>query len=251
MFYVGNTFDKKVNKGYKTIKNAKKEAEKNGLSVWDEEGVKLYPLKVEVTDDVPDDAALEEKPDGSVNAYDENGEKVGEVPAEEVKEIMDEITAEGIEAAAAAARNEEEVQGVKLYPLKVEVTDDVPDDAALEEKPDGSVNAYDENGEKVGEVPAEEVKEIMDEITAEDIEAAAAAARSEEEVHGTIRRVFDGRLRLCRRPSLEDDAICGVTMFDEKNVEKKAKIGDRVLYKTTDGYWISGDPEHTEFIPEE
>ena len=33
MFYVGNTFDKKVNKGYKTIKNAKKEAEKNGLSV--------------------------------------------------------------------------------------------------------------------------------------------------------------------------------------------------------------------------
>ena len=29
MLYVGNTFDKKVNKGYKTIKNAKKEAEKN------------------------------------------------------------------------------------------------------------------------------------------------------------------------------------------------------------------------------
>ena len=231
MLYVGNTFDKKVNKGYKTIKNAKKEAEKNGLSVWDEEGVKLYPLKVEVTDDVPDDAALEEKPDGSVNAYDENGEKVGEVPAEEVKEIMDEITAEDVEAAAA--------------------TDDVPDDAALEEKPDGSVNAYDENGEKVGEVPAEEVKEIMDEITAEDVEAAAAATRSEEEVHGTIRRVFDGRLRLRRRPSFEDDAICGVTMFDEKNVEKKAKIGDRILYKTTDGYWISGDPEHTEFIPEE
>lgn len=165
MFYIGNTFDKKANKGYKTIQNAKKEAEKNGLSVWDEEGVKLYPLKVEVTDDVPDDAALEEKPDGSVNAYDENGEKVGEVPAEEVKEIMDEITVE-------------------------------------------------------------------------DVEAAAAAARSEEEVHGTIRRVFDGRLRLRRRPSFEDDAICGVTMFDEKNVEKKAKIGDRVLYKTTDGYWI-------------
>lgn len=35
-------------------------------------------------------------------------------------------------------------------------------------------------GKKVGEVPAEEVKEIMDEITVEDVEAAAAAARSEE-----------------------------------------------------------------------
>lgn len=76
MFYVGNTFDEKANKEYKTIQNAKKAAEKDGLSVWDEEGVKLYPLKVEVTDDVPDDAALEEKPDGSVNAYDENGEKL-------------------------------------------------------------------------------------------------------------------------------------------------------------------------------
>ena len=150
MFYVGNTFDEKANKGYKTIQNAKKAAEKDGLSVWDEEGVKLYPLKVEVTDDVPDDAALEEKPDGSVNAYDETGEKVGEVSAEEVKEIMDEITAE-------------------------------------------------------------------------DVEAAAAAARSEEEVHGTIRRVFEGRLRLRRRPSFEDDAICGVTMFDEKKVEKKQR----------------------------
>ena len=63
MFYVGNTFYEKANKGYKTIQNAKKAAEKDGLSVWDEEGVKLYPLKVEVTDDVPDDAALEEKPE--------------------------------------------------------------------------------------------------------------------------------------------------------------------------------------------
>ena len=40
MFYVGNTFDEKANKGYKTIQNAKKAAEKDGLSVWDEEGVK-------------------------------------------------------------------------------------------------------------------------------------------------------------------------------------------------------------------
>ena len=88
MFYVGNTFDKKVNKEYKTIKNAKKEAEKNGLSVWDEEGVKLYPLKVEVTDDVPDDAALEEKPHGSETATPENREIEREVPAEDLKEIM-------------------------------------------------------------------------------------------------------------------------------------------------------------------
>ena len=79
MFYVGNTFDEKANKGYKTIQNAKKAAEKDGLSVWDEEGVKLYPLKVEVTDDVPDDAALEEKPE-----EEEIVEKVAIPKAEEI-----------------------------------------------------------------------------------------------------------------------------------------------------------------------
>ena len=77
MFYVGNTFDEKANKGYKTIQNAKKAAEKDGLSVWDEEGVKLYPLKVEVTDDIPDDAALEDKQNGAVYSYDATGEKDG------------------------------------------------------------------------------------------------------------------------------------------------------------------------------
>lgn len=79
------------------------------MSVWDEEGVKkLYPLKVEVTDDVPDDAALE-KPDGSVNAYDETGEKVGEVSAEEIERNNGRNhSKEDVEAAAAATERKKE-----------------------------------------------------------------------------------------------------------------------------------------------
>lgn len=47
------------------------------------------PIGVELTDDVPD-GALDTDPDGSVNAYDENGNVVGKVDAETVKELQEE-----------------------------------------------------------------------------------------------------------------------------------------------------------------
>ena len=47
----------------------------------------------------------------------------------------------------------------KDKPLKVGLTDDVPD-GALETNADGSVNAYDENGNLVGTVDADTVKEL-------------------------------------------------------------------------------------------
>ena len=72
----------------------------------------------------------------------------------------------------------------------------------------------------------------------------------EVEVHGVIRRVFPGKLRLRREASFDDRAICGVTMFTEKAVTKKVKIGGKLMYKTLDGYFISGDPAHVKFIPD-
>ena len=47
------------------------------------------PLKVGLTDDVPD-GALETNADGSVNAYDENGNLVGTVDADTVKVLEEE-----------------------------------------------------------------------------------------------------------------------------------------------------------------
>ena len=62
---------------------------KNG--VWYPAGAEVpedAPLKVELTDDVPE-GALEENPDGSVNAYDQDGNVVGAVPAEEVEKLQE------------------------------------------------------------------------------------------------------------------------------------------------------------------
>ena len=190
MYYTGEVFDKEANKEYKTQEGAKKAAEKAGLSVFDEEGVKVYPLKVELTDDVPD-GELEENADGSVNVYNEAGEKVGTATQEEVAAAEAQITSEDVEQAAAAARADDAE--------KADQEDTEPD---------------------------------------------------EVEVHGVIRRVFPGKLRLRREASFDDRAICGVTMFTEKAVTKKVKIGGKLMYKTLDGYFISGDPAHVKFIPD-
>lgn len=48
------------------------------------------------TDNVPD-GALEDNPDGSVNVYNEAGEKVGTVTAEEAKEAEQNVTTVVIE----------------------------------------------------------------------------------------------------------------------------------------------------------
>lgn len=196
MFYMGEAFDRENNKQYNTLDGAKKAAEKAGLSVYDEEGVKVYPLKVQLADDVPD-GALEKNADGSVNTYNEAGEKVGTMKPEEAAAAEGQITTKDVEQAEAAAKAEQEQEKADQDPEK---TDPEPD---------------------------------------------------EVEVRGVIRRVFPGKLRLRRAPSLEDSAICGVTMFTEKVVTKKVKVGGQVMYKTLDGYFISGDPAHVKFIPDQ
>lgn len=113
MYYVGTSFNP-ADGGYKTIQNAKKAADKIGANVYDENGVKVYPveepekptaeelaaainapeeekpeeIKVELTDDVPE-GALEENPDGSVNTYNAEGQQVGTITKEELEKLQE------------------------------------------------------------------------------------------------------------------------------------------------------------------
>lgn len=77
LYYLGKgtEFKKEDCKEYKTIEGAMKAAAKDeSLVVWDENGNVIGSL----TDNVPD-GALPDEPDGSVNAYDADGNKVGTV----------------------------------------------------------------------------------------------------------------------------------------------------------------------------
>ena len=83
LYYLGKgtEFKKEDCKEYKTIEGALKAAAKNEeLVVWDENGNVIGSL----TDNVPE-GALETNPDGSVNTYNADGNKVGTMTAEELK----------------------------------------------------------------------------------------------------------------------------------------------------------------------
>lgn len=85
LYYLGKgtEFKKEDCKEYKTIEGAMKAAAKDeSLVVWDENGNVIGSL----TDNVPD-GALQTNPDGSVNAYDADGNKVGTVDAETVERM--------------------------------------------------------------------------------------------------------------------------------------------------------------------
>ena len=69
-YYVGETFEeaKRTAKEYKSLLYAKNKADNTGMMVFDENGTKVHPLKVELTDDVPD-GALDENEDGTLKVY--------------------------------------------------------------------------------------------------------------------------------------------------------------------------------------
>lgn len=108
LYYLGKgtEFKKEDCKEYKTIEGALKAAAKNEeLVVWDENGNVIGSL----TDNVPE-GALETNPDGSVNTYNADGNKVGTMTAEELKAattITDEKDAEGQQGDAGASTDDE------------------------------------------------------------------------------------------------------------------------------------------------
>ena len=114
---------------------------------------------------------------------------------------------------------------------------------------EGAKKAADKNGLNVYD---EDAAQIYPEPVAdpEEDQQQEQAKVKEEDMKGTIRRVFDGKLRLRREPSFDDSAICGVTAFDVKKAVKKFTTPDGVLYQTADGYFVSGRPGDVEFIPE-
>lgn len=86
-FGKGKEFKKEECKEYKTLDGARKAFDKavaagTEATVWDENGV----VVIGMTENVPE-GALQTNPDGSVNAYDADGNKVGTVDAATVAAV--------------------------------------------------------------------------------------------------------------------------------------------------------------------
>lgn len=212
-YFMGETFDKEKNKPYKKLDAAEKAAEKVKAAVFDENGevVKDFREKVETPAEPPQTAT-----DGSqqqATDTDQDGQQQ-----------------------ATDTDQEGQVQQATM-------TDKVPE-GALDTDADGNVPTFDADGNQVGTATPEEIKAAEEAVT-ENIDGVPAVR-----IKGKIRRVFKGSIRIRKAPSWSNDAVRGATAFTEKIVTHVMEVDGKPMYKTLDGYFISGDPKLVEYIEE-
>lgn len=123
------------------------------------------------------------------------------------------------------------------------MTDKVPE-GALDTDAGGNVPTFDEDGNQVGTATPEEIKAAEEAVT-ENIDGVPAVR-----IKGKIRRVFNGSIRIRNAPSWDNEAIRGAAAFTEKEVTHVMEVDGQPMYKTLDGYFISGDPKLVEYIEE-
>ena len=225
-YFMGETFDKEKNKPYKKLDAAEKAAEKAKAAVFDENGevVKDFREKTETPAEPPQTAA-----DGSQK------QQAADNTDQEGKQATDDTGQDGQQP---TVDTDQEGQGQWAT-----MTDKVLE-GALDTDADGSVPTFDADGNHVGTATAEEVKAAEDAVT-EKIEGVPAVR-----IKGKIRRVFNGSIRIRKAPSWDNDAVRGATAFIEKIVTHVMEVDGKPMYKTLDGYFVSGDPKLVEYIEE-
>lgn len=215
-YFMGETFDREKNKPYKKLDAAEKAAEKVKAAVFDENGevVKDFRGKTEAAAEPPQTAT-----DGS-----QDGQPTPDNTDQEGQQPADSTDQDGQEQQAT-------------------MTDEVPE-GALDTDADGSVPTYDADGNQVGTATPEEIKAAEEAVT-ENIDGVPAVR-----IKGKIRRVFNGSIRIRKAPSWSNDAVRGAAAFTEKIVTHVMEVDGKPMYKTLDGYFISGDPKLVEYIEE-
>lgn len=165
--------------------------------------------------------------------FDENGAVVKDFREKEEKPAEQPQTATGgSQEQQPADRTDQEGQEQQAT-----MTDKVPE-GALDADADGNVPTFDADGNQVGTAtPEEAVTENIDGVPA-------------VRIKGKIRRAFNGSIRIRKAPSWSNDAVRGATTFTEKIVAHVMEVDGKPMYKTLDGYFISGDPKLVEYIEE-
>lgn len=169
--------------------------------------------------------------------FDENGEVV-----KDFREKV-ETPAEPPQTATDGNQEQQPADSANQEGQEQQPADKVPE-GALDTDADGNVPTFDEGGNQVGTATPEEIKATEGAVT-ENIDGVPAVR-----IKGRIRRVFNGSIRIRKAPSWSNDAVRGATAFTEKIVTHVMEVDGKPMYKTLDGYFISGDPKLVEYIEE-
>lgn len=197
LYYLGKGTELKKEecKEYKTIEGALRAAAKDEeLVVWDENGQVIGSL----TDDVPD-GALQTNPDGSVPAFDADGDPAGTVDAATV--------------AAVTGNDADAPQG--------------------DENGDGQANGQPtpENGQNGANSASDEENEVI---------------VPQGKMKVTV--ICDGSLNLRRSPAWGNENICGrATRGQSYFVKEIHKVNGKKMVRTVGDVYLSGESEHVQF----
>lgn len=220
LYYLGTgtEFVKNQCKEYKTLDGALKAAAKDeSLVVWDEDGNIVGSL----TDNVPD-GALQTNPDGSVDAFDADGKKVGTVDAKTVEEMTGNAPENNAEDGQNGSKDDEQANTS-------------PQDENAENEANGASKNDDDEQASGG-----------NDENPEDDENHPATGITKEQVgrfHVTV--VCEGSLRLRRSASWNNSNECGRASKGQTYVGKRLFMLDGLpMLETVDGLFMSAAAEH-------
>jgi hypothetical protein len=220
LYYLGTgtEFVKNQCKEYKTIEGALKAAAKDeSLVVWDEDGNIIGSL----TDNVPD-GALQTNPDGSVDAFVADGNKVGTVDAKSVEEMTGNAPENNAEDGQNGSKDDEQANT-----------------SQQDENAENGANGASKNDD-------DEKVSGGDDENPEDDESHPVAGIIKEQVgrfHVTV--VCEGSLRLRRSASWNNSNECGRASKGQTYVGKRLFMLDGLpMLETVDGFFMSAAAEH-------
>ena len=213
LYYLGTgtEFVKAQCKEYKIIEGTLKAAAKDqSLVMWDEDGNIIGSL----TDNVPD-GALQTNPDGSVDTFDADGNKVGTVDVKTVEEMTGNAPENNAEDCQNGSKDDEQA----------------------------NTSQQDENAENGANRALENGEDENPEDDNENIPAAGITAEQVGRFHVTV--VCDGSLRLRRSASWDNSNECGRASKGQTYIGKRLFMLDGLpMLETVDGLFISAAAEH-------
>lgn len=244
-FGKGKEFKKEECKEYKTLDGARKAFDKavaagTEATVWDEKGV----VVIGMTENVPE-GALQTNPDGSVNAYDADGNKVGTVDA---------ATVAAVTGNTGAGDGQQDNAGASTDDAGA-ATDSGNDDGR------GNMPPEQENGQNGANTQPQQGTDTgagdgQQENTGAsgDGDSGQQGNVSESDTvivpQGTMKVtvICDGTLNLRRSPNWGNTNVCGRASRGQSYYVKEIHTVDgKKMVRTIDDLYLSGASEHVQF----